>query len=325
MHASPWHDSVNILTILVLAESGGVSSSKSYKYGIPFALRVPRFKRLDLRGGASQSESVSEILDSSQAANATSSMNDFSGLRLTEEQCVWDWATGPGRWADEFMVTVFRNRKTAVAVEIVHQEHEGCVGFFRFLSSEIFLIEPECMLWENMTDSCPGYSSFVNAHYTGDFFGAPHIYHQLAKANIATPAHSERNGTFAVGNWTAVLRNECVILQHPRCFPARIVLTSTGFIYQGAENWEEFFPEPPKGIIVSDDNPPRHVDLREARRAIAQALHEAAPAEDEDPSSPEEEAQHASSGGRVGGECHAAAPQRSPELQVGREGPASSD
>lgn len=181
-------------------------------------------------------------------------------------QC-WEMLTGQGKEpCEEFIFTVLRNKKTRAAIELVHDDDEVCMGFFRFMTSDMFDFVPESPLFANFSDDCPGYATFVNGHFTGDFIQSRHLYKQLAD-NIGAqliPLES-----FPICNWTCTAMDggKYLILQHTfsGCAWARIILTADGFSYFGCNDTIGWLRNPPNAIFVEGFEKPRREELAVAR------------------------------------------------------------
>ncbi len=188
---------------------------------------------------------------------------------------VWDAKTGQGRPGfEEFNFTVFRHRTSGAAVEIVHDDDEICLGFFRFMSAQIFHMVPDSPMFADFADGCPGWASYVNGHFTGDFLLSNHIYAEL-KANPGQ--HSIcTTGPFPVGNWTGSVEagGQFIVLQHndPACAGAYLVLTHEGLTYLGRNETLGWLLNTAQAIILEGANEPRIEDLSKAWERFVDVL-----------------------------------------------------
>ena len=206
-----------------------------------------------------------------------SSMDNISNEQMVKNQPTpvdsfraWDWITGTGwREDDDTIFTLFRNRETRAAVEFVHDDHVTCCGFFRFLSSDIFLFEPESPLYANFSKDCPGYACFVNGHFTGDFLQGKNLYAHLSAADFGEKKSRSSGEEFFFHSWNVSIGTNTISLSRPDCYPAKLLLTDDGFVYEGAADRHEWVRNPPTGVLLHQSEPPRTVELNEAHDMIS--------------------------------------------------------
>eukprot|EP00960_Hanusia_phi_P006327 181563-Hanusia_phi.AAC.1 len=167
-------------------------------------------------------------------------------------------------------MTVFRNVQNGIGVEIIHgEDFYMCIGFFRFLTSEIFSIITDTVHSQNFSYDCPGHVAFINGHVTGDFFMAPDLYNVMRADPGKRTFSDERMVTegweaatsnetgwqksilhHEGGNWTVLALNSSIVVKHTQTGDAKLVLLKDGFIYLGDKDPYGLFKKPPAAVCV---------------------------------------------------------------------------
>jgi hypothetical protein len=222
---------------------------------------------IGLRGGA-DSHSEFRTGQPSTDKNSDEKLLELQSFPINSFRA-WDWITGTGRREDDDTIfTLFRNRETRAAVEFVHDDHVTCNGFFRFLSPDIFLFEPESPLYANFSKDCPGYACFVNGFFTGDFLQGTNLYHHLSATDFGERNSRSSGENLSVYSWNVSIGTKTITLSRSDCYPAKLLLTDDGFVYEGAADRHEWVRNPPTGVLLHQYEPPRAVELEEAREMI---------------------------------------------------------